>query len=175
MMTRAGDQSGKTMLNETDPRHKKTSFTRLTVVLFMFVCVRGPLFRVEDLSELGWNRISCWKALKALVKAGVLEKLDRKCYGLTDYSRKWFRSAFGGGVNDAAFSYSVMGAETWSRDRLANFKAGLEAMWEQRPERVRQNAAGFGLSSQEDHSKLEALLFEKIEEAHYIISLLEKS
>jgi len=162
-----------------DHQRRRFMFTRLTVLIFMFVCVRGPLFRVEDLTELGWDRVNSWKVLRNLVKAGILEKFDRKSYGLTENARKWFRSAFGGGVNDAAFAYSVMGTEAWSKARLDYFKAKLTSLWEERPERVKQDPARTGLISNIDvkeeveyFSALEALLLEKVEESHYLASAL---
>jgi hypothetical protein len=159
-----------------DQQRKRFMFSRLTVLIFMFVCVRGPLFRVEDLTELGWDRVSSWKVLRNLVKAGILEKFDRRSYGLTEDARKWFRSAFGGGVNDATFAYSVMGVEAWSVSRLNHFKTNLSAMWEERPERVKQDPSRVGLtrSDEEEHSTLETLLFEKVEEANYLVSMLEE-
>jgi hypothetical protein len=162
-----------------DHQRRRFMFTRLTVLIFMFVCVRGPLFRVEDLTELGWDRVNSWKVLRNLVKAGILEKFDRKSYGLTENARKWFRSAFGGGVNDAAFAYSVMGTEAWSKARLDYFKAKLTSLWEERPERVKQDPARTGLISNIDgkeeveyFSAVEALLLEKVEESHYLASAL---
>jgi hypothetical protein len=162
-----------------DRQRTRLMFTKLTVLIFMFVSVRGPLFRVEDLTKLGWDRVSSWKVLRNLVKAGVLEKFDRKSYGLTEDARKWFRSAFGGGVNDAAFAYSVMGTEAWSKARLDYFKAKLTSLWEERPERVKQDPARAGLISSiegkeevEYFSALEALLLEKVEESHYLASAL---
>lgn len=156
-------------------RRNRFKFTRLTVLIFMFVCVRGPLFRVEDLTELGWDRVSAWKVLNNLVKAGILEKFDRKSYGMTEDARKWFRTAFGGGVNDAAFAYSVMGAEAWSEMRLNHFKTGLTGMWEERPERVKHDPARIGLTGSGEYSSLAKLLCEKVEEAHFLVSMLEKS
>jgi hypothetical protein len=143
----------------------------------MFVCVRGPLFRVEDLTELGWSRISSWKVLNNLVKAGVLEKFDRKSYGLTGDARKWFRSAFGGGVNDATFAYSVMGVDSWTEMRLSHFKTRLTGIWEERPERVRNDPARTGLMgawTEGEYSTLEALLLEKVGEVHSLALLLEE-
>lgn len=165
-----------------DRQRTRFMFTKLTVLIFMFVSVRGPLFRVEDLTELGWDRVSSWKVLRNLVKAGVLEKFDRKSYALTEDSRKWFRSAFGGGVNDAAFAYSVMGTEAWSKARVNYFKAKLTSLWEARPERVKQDPARTGLISSSEgkeegeveyFSTLEALLLEKVEESHYLASALK--
>jgi hypothetical protein len=166
-----------------DRQRTRFMFTKLTVLIFVFVCVRGPLFRVEDLTELRWDRVSSWKVLRNLVKAGVLQKFDRKSYGLTEDARKWFRSAFGGGANDAAFAYSVMGTEAWSKVRLDYFKAKLTSLWEDRPERVKKDPARAGLMSTPDgkeegveyFSALEALLLEKVEESHYLASaIIEK-
>jgi hypothetical protein len=159
----------------TEDRQTRFEFTRLIIVIFMFVSVRGPLFRVEDLTAMGWNRLYVWRALNSLVKAGILEKFDRKSYGITDDARKWFRTAFGGGVNDASFAYSTMAVETWSEMRLDRFKSKLSEIWEERPERVKQDPARFGLTlNQADYSSLTNLLNEKIEEASYVASMLKK-
>jgi len=164
-------------LHGAENRQSRFEFTRLIVLIFTFVSVRGPLFRVEDLTEMGWNRVYVWKALNSLVRAGILEKFDRKSYGIAEDARRWFRTAFGGGVNDAAFAYSTMAVETWSEVRLGRFKAKLSEIWEQRPERIKHDPAriGFTLSNEDDHSRLEKLLFEKIEEVSYVLSVLEKS
>ena len=164
-------------LHGAENRQSRFEFTRLIVLIFTFVSVRGPLFRVEDLTEMGWNRVYVWKALNSLVRAGILEKFDRKSYGIAEDARRWFRTAFGGGVNDAAFAYSTMAVETWSEVRLDRFKAKLSEIWEQRPERIKHDPAriGFTLSNEDDHSRLEKLLFEKIEEVSYVLSVLEKS
>src|SRR5579864_1380884 len=119
------DVQGTPRRSATEDRQTRFEFTRLIIVIFMFVSVRGPLFRVEDLTAMGWNRLYVWRALNSLVKAGILQKFDRKSYGITDDARKWFRTAFGGGVNDAAFAYSTMAVETWSEVRLNRFKSKL--------------------------------------------------
>jgi len=169
-------QQGTPRRSATEERQTRFEFTRLIVVIFMFVSVRGPLFRVENLTAMGWNRLYVWRALNSLVKAGILQKFDRKSYGITDDARKWFRTAFGGGVNDAAFAYSTMAVETWSVARLNRFKSKLSEIWEERPERVKQDPARFGLTlNQGDYSRLTNLLNEKIEEAYYVASMLKKS
>jgi hypothetical protein len=163
----------------TKVRQSRFEFAYLTTIIFIFVAVRGPLFQVEDLTELGWNRVYVWRALNTLVKARILEKFDRKSYGITDDTRRWFRAAFGGGVNDAAFAYSTMAVETWSETRLNRFKSKMSEMWQERPERIKQDPAraGFMLASDEDSGNfhtLAKLLCEKVEEASYIASMLEK-
>jgi len=159
-------------------KSNRLNFTRLTALILMFVSVRGPLFRVEDLTELGWSRVSSWKVLNNLVKAGVLEKFDRKSYGLTEDGRRWFRSAFGGGINDAAFAYSTMGVDSWSGTRLSHFKTRLTGLWEERPERVRDDPARTGLmragTEEEGYSTVQTLLIEKIGEVHSLAMMLEK-
>lgn len=155
----------------------RLNFTRLTALILMFVSVRGPLFRVEDLTKLGWSRVSSWKVLNNLVKAGVLEKFDRKSYGLTEDTRKWFRSAFGGGVNDAAFAYSTMGVDSWTEARLSLFKMRLTGLWEERPERLRNDPVRTGLmgaGTEEGYSTVQTLLIEKIGEVHSLASMLEE-
>ena len=169
-------QQGTPRRSATEERQTRFEFTRLIVVIFMFVSVRGPLFRVENLTAMGWNRLYVWRALNSLVKAGILQKFDRKSYGITDDARRWFRTAFGGGVNDAAFAYSTMAVETWSEARQNRFKSKLSEIWEERPERVKQDPARFGLTlNQGDYSRLTNLLNEKIEEAYYVASMLKKS
>lgn len=163
--------------HERTKKKNRLNFTRLTVLILMFVCVRGPLFRVDDLTKLGWSRVSSWKVLNNLVKAGVLEKFDRKSYGLTEDARKWFRLAFGGGVSDAPFAYSVMGVDSWTAMRLINFKAKLTGLWEERPERVRKDPARTGLmgaGEEEECSTLETLLIEKIGEVNSLALMLEE-
>jgi hypothetical protein len=161
-------------------KKNKLNFTRLTVLIFMFVCVRGPLFGVEDLTKLGWSRVSSWKVLNNLVKAGVLEKFDRKSYGLTEDARKWFRSAFGGGVNDATFAYSAMAVDSWTEMRLSNFKTRLTGLWGERSEIVRNDPARTGLmgvrdgKGEEECSTLETLLIEKVGEAQSLALMLDE-
>lgn len=150
-------------------RKSRFEFTKLTTLVFVFVSVRGPLFRVEDVTELGWNRIYVWRALKSLVSAGVLEKFDRKSYGLSEEARGVFRAAFGGGANDAAFAYSTMGVESWSKLRLKSFKEKLGEIWEQRPQRIKD-----GSRIESSTGELQKLLFEKIEEASQIVLMLQR-
>jgi hypothetical protein len=156
-------------------RRKRFNFTRLTILIFIFVFIRGPLFQVEDLTRLGWNRVSSWKVLSYLVKAGILEKFDRKSYGVTDNAHKWFRRAFGGGANDAAFAYSAMEAETWSELRLNNFKSDLTRMWLDRPERFNNDPSRCGITDgEEDCAMLMKLLYEKLDEVQTLASIIEK-
>lgn len=158
-------------------RQSRLEFTRLVLLIFIFVFVRGPLFRVEDLTGIGLNRNYVWKALNSLVKARVLEKFDRKSYGVTDDTRKYFRAALGGGVNDATLAYSMMEVETWSEGRLARFTAQLAEIWKERPERIKQDGAraGYSVSNErDDYARLEKLLFEKVEEASSIVATLER-
>ncbi|MDG6999645.1 MAG: hypothetical protein JRN15_11075 [Nitrososphaerota archaeon] len=112
----------------------------------------------------------------SLVRAGILEKYDRKSYGATDVARNWFRIAFGGGVNDAAFAYSAFTMESWGKSRLEHFKSKLTEMWEQRPERIKADPGRASISSySEDFPSLVNILCEKMEEAYFILSLLQKS
>ena len=136
--------------------------------------VRGPLFRIEDLTALGWNRVYAWRTVKSLVRAGILEKYDRKSYGATEQARRWFRTAFGGGVNDAAFAYSAMAVASWGQSRLEYFKVKLTEMWEHRPERIKVDPGRTASSYSEDFDALASILFEKMEEASYVWSMLRK-
>jgi hypothetical protein len=170
----------RTSTRSAEDRQTRFEFTRLIVLIFMFVAVRGPLFRVEDLTEMGWHRVYVWRAVKSLVKAGILEKFDRKSYGLADDARKWFRTAFGGGVNDAAFAYSTMAVETWSETRLSRFKEKLSEIWKDRPERIKRDPARIGSTTslspnEDDYSSLLKLLCEKVQEASCVVSMLEKT
>jgi DNA-binding PadR family transcriptional regulator len=149
-------------------------FTRLSLIIFIFVFIRGPLFEVEDLTELGWDRVSSWKVLKRLVGAGILEKYDRKVYGVTEDGRKWFRTAFGGGVNDATFAYQAMDTESWSKARLENFNLEFTKMWQNRAERFKQDPSRSGLTN-EDSAILHSLVIEKLKEAEVLLKTMEKS
>ena len=112
----------------------------------------------------------------SLVKAGILEKYDRTSYGATEETRGWFRNAFGGGVNDAAFAYSALAVQSWGESRLEYFKARLTEMWKLRPERFRVDKGKLSsASSGENFPTLARLLCEKLEEASYLCSLMEKS
>ena len=159
---------------EKKTRKRRSEFTKLTTLIFVFVAVRGPLFRVEDVTRLGWKRVNAWRALKSLVKAGVLQKFDRKSYGLAGEARGLFRAAFGGGANDAPFAYSTMGVESWSKVRLERFKERLSEMWEQRPQRIKKDPARTDLTANE-RFELQKLLFEKIEEASQITMMLQRA
>lgn len=156
-------------------RKDKFQHAKFPVLAFVFVFVRGPLFRIEDLTALGWNRVHAWRTVMSLVRAGILEKYDRKSYGATEEARKWFRIAFGGGVNDTAFAYSAMAMESWGKPRLEYFKTKLTEMWEQRPERIRADPGRVGSSYGNDFPALAEILCEKMDEASYVWSLLHKN
>ena len=157
--------------------HKsKLEFTKYPIIAFVFVLVRGPLFRIEDLKALGLKRVYAWRTVRSLVRAGILEKYDHKSYGATEEARKWFRIAFGGGVNDATFAYSAFTVESWGKSRLEYFKSKLTEMWEQRPERIKMDPGRTGFaSSTEDFPSLVAILSEKMEDASFVFSLLQIS
>lgn len=156
-------------------KKSKYDYARYPIIAFVFVFVRGPLFRIENLTALGWDRVYAWKTVMSLVKAGILEKYDSKSYGASAEARKWFRTAFGGGVNDSAFAYSAMDVESWGKPRLEYFKSKLTKMWEHRPQRVRADTGSSSFAAyNEDISSLVAILYEKIEEVSYIWSLIQK-
>lgn len=161
-------------LHEAHRKKSKYDYTRYPIIAFVFVFVRGPLFRIEDLTALGWDRVYAWKTVMSLVKAGILEKYDSKSYGASVEAGQWFRTAFGGGVNDAAFAYSAMAVESWGKSRLEYFKSKITKMWEQRPERIKADIGRSGIAYSEDFSSLIAILCEKMEEASHIWSLIEK-
>jgi DNA-binding PadR family transcriptional regulator len=155
-------------------RKARFKSTKLTLLIFIFVFIRGPLFQVEDLTELGWDRVSSWKVLKRLVRAGILEKYDRKVYGVTEDARKWFRIAFGGGVNDTTFAYRAMDTESWSEARLENFKLEFTKMWQNRAERFKQDPSRTGLTI-DDSVTLYRLVLEKLKEAETLLNTMESS
>jgi hypothetical protein len=162
------------------PRNR-FNFTRLTIVIFIFVFIRGPLFQVSDLTQLGWDRVSCWKVLNNLVRAGILEKFDRTSYAVTENAKGWFRSSFGGGANDPAFAYSALAAESWSKTRYDYFIAVFGRMWENRPKKASGDSSKVLPSphpsdekEEGDRSTLVRLLREKLEDAQILACLMEK-
>jgi hypothetical protein len=173
-----GEKSTAVQINvrdvEIQRRNSRFKFARLTILSFMFVAVRGPLFRIENLTELGWERVYAWKTVNNLVKAGVLEKYDRKSYGMTKETRKLFRTAFGGGITDPEFAYSVMYVDTWSKKKLDYFKMKLSSIWEERLERAKQDRVGISLNGNEEVSTIASLIKEKMDEASFLTSKLEK-
>ncbi len=154
-------------------RRARFKFTKLSLLIFIFVFIRGPLFQVEDLTELGWDKVSSWKILKRLVRAGILEKYDRKVYGVTEDSRKWFRVAFGGGVNDATFAYRAMDTESWSEARLESFKIEFTKMWQNRADRFKLDPSRCGLTN-DDSVILFGLVIEKLKEAEALLNTMER-
>jgi hypothetical protein len=163
------------------PRNR-FNFTRLTIVVFIFVFTRGPLFQVSDLTQLGWDRVSCWKVLNNLVKAGILEKFDRGSYAVAENAKGWFRSAFGGGANDAAFAYSSLAADSWTKTRFDYFTAAFARMWQDRQKKASGESPTIPSSSPHDGEKemgersaLVKLLHEKLEDARILACLIERS
>lgn len=147
-------------------------------MVFIFVYTRGPLFQVSDLTQLGWDRVSCWKVLNNLVKAGILEKFDRGSYAVTENAKGWFRSAFGGGANDAAFAYSSLAADSWTKTRFDYFTAAFARMWQDRQKKASGESPTISYDGEKEmgeRSALVKLLHEKLEDARMLASLIERN
>jgi hypothetical protein len=115
------------------PRSKREE---VAAIVSLMVFTQGLFFDARALSKLPYERSLVWRVVDALVQGGVIERVGRGKYALTDSFTDGLRREItwkmprGGLVSLPDLKvFDVSGMDRWDEEELALYTAWLRKHW----------------------------------------------
>jgi biotin operon repressor len=111
------------------PREKSMRM-KIEAMILGLVATRGPFYHPSLLAELGFSEKAIWRVTQDLVRDGVLKKLGKGKYELSDECTSFVRARILVSSIMKPFPYSLLGMKDWDEVRLSDYLARLRKVWE---------------------------------------------
>ncbi len=125
----------------------------VAAIVSLMVYTQGIFFDARTLSKLPYERSLVWRVVDALVKGGVIERVDRGKYALTDSFTDSLRREITWKMPRGALVslpdlkvFDVSGIDRWDEEELVLYTVWLKRHWASlraEKSKARENAGGW--------------------------------